>query len=450
MTATKPAVQLNDVKQRQQQPAHVSGDEFLSPEDYLPIKKDAAQRTLKQALSEIIELNREKRWEDIIDLFYPVDDKQPELVAHGLDLPVREKTAFALGQVNRHDDAIGELTICVKKDPENFYVHSSLAYTAYDSLYAAKNRDIFLSGKAREERIRLAHEHFEKAQILRPDGVTNYYRQGMLYRKIQDKPDLSLPRFKQAVANWDSLSPEEQEYRHQERKNFIKALYQLASVLLQIEKPTASLEVMNRCIAEDEVSQHVSLVFKYFALGKIHYQMNRFTEARDALKFAVHSGRHECGDFVYELLARTYLSLGDPPKALKTIENVPEKRRRPYVRWTEADARFGLKDLAGAEVTLKRALERDNRSRHKTLIRLCRIDYLRGEYEKCRRWAEESVKFYHDHWMNPFQDGLFWQAVSEYRLGRPDAARQSAQALYDANPHYPKLGKLMAHLEADR
>jgi len=163
----------------------VKEDEFLVASDLVPVQREAAERSQRLVLAEIEQLTRENRWADILSAFHPVANNLPELCGHGLDIRVREKIAFALGQSAKYDEAIAELQVCLRREPENFYVHSSLAYTAYDSLYAAKNREIFLSGKIRSDRVQLAHEHFRAAQALRLDGVTNFYREGMLWKQIE-------------------------------------------------------------------------------------------------------------------------------------------------------------------------------------------------------------------------------------------------------------------------
>lgn len=40
---------------------------------------------------EISELIREKKWEDAVSLFYPVEENFPEIITYDLDLPLREK-----------------------------------------------------------------------------------------------------------------------------------------------------------------------------------------------------------------------------------------------------------------------------------------------------------------------------------------------------------------------
>lgn len=441
----KPSNELSREKTAATDP-QVFEDEFLNVEGLVGVKQDAAKRTLKRVIAEVAELARENRWQEILSLCHPAEKNFPELVETGLDSRLREKTAFALGQTGKFDEAIRELETCIRREPDNFHLHSSLAYTAYNSLYAAKNRDYFLAGKIRAERIAMAHRHFSAAQALRSNGVTNFYREGMLYKQIENKTEQALPLFHKAVVNWDSLDVEQREQRHQERKNFIKALYQLASALLEIGRPAAALEHLKRCMAEDEKSGHLSLVYKYFALGKVNFQLNRFAEARDALLFALQCKTAEHVDFVCELLARTYLALGNADRALEILGKIPEKFRRPYYRWTEADALASLGDLTGARRVLLSSLERDARSKHKTLIRLAKIEYLQRNFEKAMKHAAEAVAFFQEKWGNSYDHGLFWQAVSALQLGELQTARNLAAELQNHNPRYPKLDRLLAKL----
>jgi len=183
--------------------------------------------------------------------------KLPEICNQTEDIKIREKLAFVLGQVNRFDDAITELQTCISRVPDNFFTRNSIAYTAYNSLYAAKNREIFLNGKPKKDRIELAHFHFREAQRLRPDGITNYYRQGMLYRQIENKSVPAMPLFLKAVENWDKLTPDEKKDRHQQRKNFVKSLYQGASLVLEYGSAKKTLKMIKRCISEDEKSDYI-------------------------------------------------------------------------------------------------------------------------------------------------------------------------------------------------
>ena len=423
-------------------------DEFLKTRDLVPAFRQAAENRLRMALAEMDELQRENRWQEMVDLFFPPSEKLPETVEARLDVPVREKLAFALGQLGRYDEAIAELIGCVELESGRFHLHSALAYNAYNSLFAAKNREILLSGKVRRERIVLAHRHFLIARELRPDGVTNFYRHGMLYHRIEEKPEKALPLFLAAADNWDKLSETEKEARHQERKNFVKSLFQGASALSAAGRFDAAAERLKRCLVEDEQSNHLSMLHKYFALGKIEFFRNRLNDARNALLFAEKCRRGgEPVDFVYELLARVYVVLKDPEKALAVIEKVPEKFRRPYYRWTEADVLCALGRYDRAKEVLAACNERDKRSRHKGLLRVAKIEYLLGNYVQGAEAAREADRFFREKWGNAYHHGLFWQALNTFRAGDIQDAKRIASTLRELFPGFPKLDRLMAMME---
>lgn len=426
-------------------------DEFLSEKDLIRANHRMAQNRLKLALAEIDELQRENRWPDILALFSPVEDKLPELAAARLDLPVREKVAFAMGQMRRFDDAITELTRCLELNPERFSLHNALAYNAYSSLFAAKNREVFLSGKHRRERIALAHRHFGEAQRLRPDGVTNFYREGMLFHKVERKTELALPLFARAVHNWDATIDEEKGRRHQERKNFVKSLYQEAAVLLSMGRFPEARQSLERCLAEDQSSNHLSMLHKYFALGKLEYSLGRLKAAGDALLFAEKCRRdREPVDFVLELLARVYLLSGETQKAGEVIEKVPEKLRRPYYRWTEADVLCTLRQYDRAKTILTASAQRDRRSRHKSLMRVAKIEYMLGNYTEGARHAEAADRFFRQNWNNAYGTGLFWQALCHFRAGSTRKARELALELEAHFSRFPKLDRLLELVGADK
>ena len=87
-------------------PEDMSQDDFFSEAELAGLKPEAAQRALKQALSEMHELIREKKWEDVISIFHPVEEKFPELVEYELDVELREKIGLVLGQLKKFDEAI--------------------------------------------------------------------------------------------------------------------------------------------------------------------------------------------------------------------------------------------------------------------------------------------------------------------------------------------------------
>lgn len=417
--------------------------------DQLAEQTVGAER-LKQAFAHLwaeVELLRsEARWQELVDLLHPAEERFPELMEAGFGPILWAETAFALTQLKRYDAALELAKRCVQECPEDVHAHARLAYVAYDSLYAAKNRELLLHPEERKARIELAHKHFAKAQTLRPESVTQFYRQGMLYKAIQSKPDRALPLFRTAVKNWDALNDKQKKARHQERKNAVKALYQWASCLLMLGNAKEALKVLSRCLEEDQASQYLSTVHKYFALGKVHFAAGNYEEAAKALDFAAVQADAADHDYVFELRARTALAHNKPQEAQKVLEKIPAGRRRPYVLWTEADILAAQGRLEQAKGVLKRAAEKDRRGRHKALVRLAKIAFRQNAPEECLKWAREANAFCRQTYQNPHDEALFWEAAALYRAGRHKEAWQTAGELTLLRPNFPHLRELKSRI----
>ena len=105
-----------------------------------------------------------------------------------------------------------------------------------------------------------------------------------------------------------------------------------------------------------------------------------------------------------------------------------------------------LKDFHGAKKVLIGSCERDNRSKHKALIRLSKVHYLLGDYQKVMKCGFKADEFFQEKWGNHSDDALFWQAVGAYRLGENDKALGLAMKLKANNPRYDKLNTLLDKL----
>lgn len=416
--------------------------DFLDGLAGLGLTRELLQRTAKRHLVELRELRAENRWEDILALFHPLEEKAPELAASELSAPLRAELAFALGHLARYDEAIALYQQCLERQPDNFHYHAGLAYTAYDSLYAAKGRRIVMHPAERKARIELAHRHFQAAQALRPEGVTNYYRQGMLFKQVQNKKEQARPLFEQAVRNWSAYTEEERRERHQERKNYIKALFNLASCELDEGLPQKALRDLRRCIAEDQDPGFITLIHKHFALGKVCYHLGHLDEALQALTVAAAEASPEEDDYVFELMARVHLLRGDTAAAWQTVNRIPPRRRRPYVRWTEAEVLAARGEWQRAAKVLMEAAENDRRGAHKALLQLARLEFRQARFEQALQAALRAGQFFQQHYQNPCLDALFWQAAALFRLNRVAEAQAAADTLRQLQPHYPNLGKL--------
>ena len=426
-----------------------AADGFLAELVGTGFAPDALRREHGRIVGEILALQADNRWQDIIDLFSPVEDKLPDLVAAGMDTDIRLKIAFALVRGRRSEEAIRLLTPVVRREPDNALAHYNLAYAALDELYSARTEHRIIPGKRRQELIRLGHEHFGAARALRPDSVTFAYREAILCKEIENKPRPAIPLFEQAIAIWQGLDASEQARRHQERPKYVKSLYHLASCLLAAGRAADSLRRLHTLEAEDGERCFMHPLFRHFAFGKVLHALGRYKEALDRLETAAHAADpHQPTDFVWELAARCALRLGQVDRAQACIERVPRNRRRPYVQWTEADVLAARGRVNEALQVLRASAERDRRSPHVSLIRMARLLLGRRELEEALDAATRAVRFCEETWGNASREGRFWQAAALHLLGRNGEAVAIVTELEEAHFQYPHFGRLAGLVRA--
>ena len=408
---------------------------------------DKLKSRVDSCLAEISMVRTSNNWQEIIDMFYPLEEKEPELTGLGMETPIRAELAFALSHADMPEQSIAEYRKCIKAQPDNFFYASGLAYVLYDMVYSTRNRERILPPQQKARYIEQAHKYFSKAQELRPEGVTNYYRQGMLYKNIQNMDLKAAPLFRKAITNWEAYDASTKEKRHQEYKNYIKSLYNLASCLLKQKRAAEALKYLQKCLKLDEDKNYVKGEHKYFALGKVHFELGKYEKAHKDLEFAATCTDPRNGDYIYELWARVWLSRGNAMEALQVLARIPEKFRRQFVRWTEGDCYAALQDFPKARQTWFKSLERDRRSRHKALIRLSKIEFKLENFDQALRYAEDSTKFHLDTYGNPDPDGLFWSAAACIRLKNREKALDFINHLKAYRPEYPMLGRLIEVFE---
>lgn len=407
------------------------------------------RREHSRIISEIFALQMENRWQDIIDLFHPVDEKMAELVAAGMEIDILGKVAFALIRLHRTDEAIRILVPATARQPEDALIHYTIGYAALDELFTARTEQRIVPGKRKKELIELAHRHFAAARALRPESVTFCYREAILFKEIEGKTKAAIPLFEQAIANWERQSPEEQQLRHQQRPKFVKSLYHLASCLLELGRVAHSLRLLERLEREDDERKFLHPLFRHFAFGKVLHALGRDREAIDRLETALHVADHnQPTDFICELAARCALRLRQMDRAAGYIAKVSVNRRRPYVRWTEADVMAASGKVKEALQVLQQCSERDKRSRHVSLIRTSRLLLRMQHYEQALDAAVQAVRFCEETYGNPAKEALFWQAASLHLLERNREALAILTDLATGHFQYPHFGRLVSLVQA--
>lgn len=410
-------------QQLEQAPDPVGSDDFLAELAANPRISGQLQLDFDRIMTEIKELEAENRWDDIISLIYPVEEKLAEFVASGMAIEICLKASFALGRVARHKEAISCLVPVLKHEPDNVMAHYNMAYTALDALFCAKTARQPMPHREKKKLIETATHHFGESCRLRPDSVTFFYRHAILFKEIKGQSKHAIPFFEQAIANWEQKDPETRKKHHQQFPKYIKALYHLASCLLENGFTARSASLMEKVIEEDRKRNHMHPLFKHFAMGKVLYVLDKGGDALEHLELAIHrADRGQPIDFALELSARCCLQINQPERAAGHINKIPARQRRPYIRWTEAAVLVAQGHKEKALQVLAKSAEFDRRSRHKSLLKMAKINVTIGRFAESMKLSRDAALFCRQTFGNPSHEALFWQAASLYRLNRHEEA----------------------------
>ncbi|MBF0243608.1 MAG: hypothetical protein HQK64_14180 [Desulfamplus sp.] len=59
------------------------------------------------------------------------------------------------------------------------------------------------------------------------------------------------------------------------------------------------------------------------------------------------------------------------------------------------------------------------------------------------------MQFFSNNWSKAYNEGLFWQALSAFKMGNANRAENIAMELKRCYPNYPKLGMLLATIRGE-
>lgn len=361
-------------------------------------------------------------WEEIVRAFYPLEQKRPEIIECPQRVSIMQELAFALSQLKRFSEAIAILLKCHELDPQNYQVAASLGFNYYDALMSDKAREIRLAGdKARY--VEEAEKWFLLAEELYPSTVVDYYRHGMLYHHILERKDQkACPLFEKAVANWEALSPEEQEKRHKDHKNYIKALYHLAKARMRLGRYAEAEEAVRQCIEKDKNTDHEEPVHKFYLLGRILLEARKEEEALAHLKTAAHMRTKKPKDYVYYTLATCLVRLERWEEALDWLDKIPPRFLKPHMKRLMGWIYYRLGAMEKAGSFLDQALREDNKGCHRTLVLMGQIFEDLGNLEKALECFKQANEFKRKEFLTDYEEALLGEARCLSKLGQKEEA----------------------------
>ncbi|ABW68550.1 tetratricopeptide repeat protein [Desulfosudis oleivorans] len=155
-----------------------------------------------------------------------------------------------------------------------------------------------------EEKYPLAFKEFEKAKALNPKDPLLYYDYGLLYHNRKEF-DMAIESYKKAIA----LKPD-----------FATAINNLGVLYMEKEEWDKAIITLTP-ISESFI--YATPHFPNFLLGQAYYHKKEYAKAVEKFQKALELQP----DYVFagHWLGKTYMAMGQAPRAVKILENTVEK-----------------------------------------------------------------------------------------------------------------------------
>ena len=111
------------------------------------------------------------------------------------------------------------------------------------------------------------------------------------------------------------------------------------------------------------------------------------------------------------------------------------------MRWREAQALRAEGHLQEALEALSGCLDRDRRSRHKTLLKMAKIYFEIKEYQRVIECSKKAAQFFKAVYQNPLKEAMYLEALGRFMLGEVTKARELISSLKSDGFKYPGFRK---------
>ncbi len=404
---------------------------------------EKAVQSINSLIAQVHELKSKNAWTHIVAAFHPLAEKHPQAAAESDAHRMLAEIAFALSQLNRFQEAIEILKNCISASPGYYRYLSALAFNYYNALMFDKGRQISL-GENRKHYFEQAEAAFAESQKAFPDGVVDYYRQGMLYHHIASTRDRkAVPYFLKAIENWEAMGSEAKQARHKDHKNYVKALYHLSKSYIRLGDGEKAFDAIEVCIREDEETNHEEQVHKFYLAGRAHMEMDNYDDAVKFLRVAANKRTRRPKDYIYETLARCLMYLNKYGAAVEWIEKIPAKYRKPYVTrlYGMILARSG--DVKKAEEQFGEALRRDRMGKHKTLLAWGLLYFEKNDFQKALDYFNRANSARRKNFTSEYTDALFYSGRCHMETGNREKAVEAFRKVLSLDDRHHRAAKAL-------
>ena len=307
---------------------------------------NVSPNTLAKLLSDAEQLAKKYAWSEAADLCITAKELAPN------NNKVLDQLGWYLSRAKRYKEAIEVYTLLVKNEPKMAKWPYMLGYQYYD-----------------QQKWKDAISWFEEALSRKENYIVVLYRKGYAHTQI-DENDLAIQAFQRSIAIWQGLSDEEKDH---EKNNYSDSCFQLGKVFMskgQTRNAEDCFKEAIRCDSND--------AYKFYNYGKALIKNGKSRDAIEPLRIA--NKIEPKKDFILLYLARALMNTGEFEEAKKSLDQIPERKRRDYI-WRAYGELYFSKNLPEHAITALNSALRMEKRNHNNYFLLGKV------HEACKDYA---------------------------------------------------------------
>ncbi|GAB4342976.1 MAG: hypothetical protein Kow0037_30730 [Calditrichia bacterium] len=375
-----------------------------------------------QQQAQISQYKLENNWLAIHELLEPlVKPGQPAYT----DVDVLSEYGFALSQLGQYAAAENMYRRWIELQPQSARAHYCLGYVYY-----------------LQEDWEDAVNCFEYALSLFPNYLVCLYRYGYALSKW-NKTERAVEPLKKVLEIYRTA---DDGFRRRNGKNYVKARYLLAKVLLEMGDSDGAQQHM-RLVLQEDSRNYVKPEFKNFAMGKILMAKKEHQQAREYLIKALN--RRFPQPYILDFLGRVSQALNDYPQAESWYNKALAVRQMPYILYDRARLYHAMGESAKAMEDAHQGIKRDKKGAHKGMLLLAQICLENNRLDEAEQYCRQAIDWKLQTYQSDFAEAHYQLARIYQQKNDPELVRQEMQTALMLNPNLEWDADMSAYLQVE-
>ncbi len=314
--------------------------------------------------TQLQELEKHKKWAEIIELLKPLMEQGKETVE------VVRSLGFAYSQLDRHHEARYCYKRWIELEPDKAQPYYHVGFTFYDA------------GQWME-----AVEWFDLALERYPKYMVCLYRKGVALFMAR-KSRKAKETLKKAIMIYQDN--QDAQFKQRMGKYYYRSIFYLGKCYFQLRSFKNARSCFEKIIAEDKRA-YIDTLFVRYNLALCLMYLKEYEQAEQIVKQLTEKKPRAA--WLFDFWGRLLIEQKRFFEAIQKFNIALKIRRQPFILVDRAKANYLCGKIELAKKDLHEALKRDKKGKHKILLELAKIAKEEKYFSEAIIYAKRAIEF---------------------------------------------------------